>query len=150
MTHKRSSFLPYCQPLIGDAEIEEVVDSIRSGWVTTGPKVKKFEQAFAEEVGCKHAVAMNSCTAALHVALAALGIGPGDEVIVPTLTFCATANVVVHLGARAVIVDVDQHMQISPDAVAQAITPKTRAIVPVHFAGRSEERRVGKECRSRW
>src|SRR5271154_1792104 len=93
----RSSFLPYCLPSIGEEEIAEVAESLRSGWVTTGPKVKRFEQEFADYVGAKHALAVNSCTAALHTSLAALDVGPGDEVIVPTLTFCATANVVVHL-----------------------------------------------------
>jgi dTDP-4-amino-4,6-dideoxygalactose transaminase len=94
----RNSYLPYCLPFIGEEEIAEVADSLRSGWVTTGPKVKRFEQAFAEYVGVKHAIAVSSCTAALHTSLAALGVGPGDEVIVPTLTFCATANVVVCRG----------------------------------------------------
>src|SRR5690242_19112986 len=102
----RETFLPYALPTLGEAEIAEVVDSIRSGWVTTGPKVKRFEEEFAAYVGAKHAIAVNSCTAALHVALTALDIGPGDEVIVPTLTFCATANVIEHLGARPVIVDI--------------------------------------------
>jgi dTDP-4-amino-4,6-dideoxygalactose transaminase len=133
----RNSFLPYCLPFIGEEEIAEVADSLRSGWVTTGPKVKRFEQDFAGYVGTKHAVAVNSCTAALHTSLAALGIGPGDEVIVPTLTFCATANVVVHLGAAPVIVDVDQNFYISPEAVCSAINPRTKAIVPVHYAGQA-------------
>ncbi len=131
----RSSFLPYCLPLIGEAEIDEVVDSLRSGWVTTGPKVKRFEQDFAEYVGAKHAIAVSSCTAGLHVIMAALNIGPGDEVIVPALTFCATANVAVHLGATPVIVDVGVDSQISLESIERAITPKTRAIVPVHYAG---------------
>jgi len=133
----RNSFLPYCLPLIGEEEIAEVADSLRSGWVTTGPKVKRFEQEFAAYAGAKHAIAVNSCTAALHTSLAALDIGPGDEVIVPTLTFCATANVVVHLGATPVIVDVDQDFQISPDAVRQAIGPRTKAIIPVHYGGQA-------------
>jgi dTDP-4-amino-4,6-dideoxygalactose transaminase len=133
----RNSFLPYCLPLIGEEEIAEVADSLRSGWVTTGPKVRRFEQEFAEYVGAKHAVAVNSCTAALHTSLAALGIGPGDEVIVPTLTFCATANVVVHLGATPVIVDVGRDFHISPEALCRAISPRTKAIVPVHYAGQA-------------
>jgi dTDP-4-amino-4,6-dideoxygalactose transaminase len=123
--------------MIGEEEIAEVADSLRSGWVTTGPKVKRFEQEFAAYVGAKHAIAVNSCTAALHTSLAALGIGPGDEVIVPTLTFCATANVVVHLGATPVIVDVDQNFQMSTGALCRAITPHTKAIVPVHYAGQA-------------
>ena len=133
----RNSFLPYSLPFVGEEEIAEVVDSLRSGWVTTGPKVKHFEDAFAAYVGARHAIAVNSCTAALHTSLAALGIGPGDEVIVPTLTFCATANVVIHLGATPVIVDVDQDFYMSAEAVCRAITPRTRAIIPVHYAGQA-------------
>jgi dTDP-4-amino-4,6-dideoxygalactose transaminase len=133
----RNSFLPYCLPLIGEEEISEVADSLRSGWVTTGPKVKRFEQEFAGYVGAKHAIAVNSCTAALHTSLAALDIRPGDEVIVPTLTFCATANVVVHLGATPVIVDVDRNLQMSAEAVSRAITNRTKAIIPVHYAGQA-------------
>jgi dTDP-4-amino-4,6-dideoxygalactose transaminase len=133
----RNSFLPYGLPLIGEEEIQEVIDTLRSGWITTGPKVKRFEDDFAHYVGVKHAVAVSSCTAALQVSLAALGIGPGDEVIVPTLTFCATANVVVQLGATPVVVDVDHNFQISLDAAQDALTPKTRAIIPVHYAGQA-------------
>jgi dTDP-4-amino-4,6-dideoxygalactose transaminase len=133
----RNSFLPYCLPFIGEEEIAEVADSLRSGWVTTGPKVKRFEQEFATYVGAKHAIAVSSCTAALHTSLAAMNVGPGDEVIVPTLTFCATANVVVHLGATPVLVDVDQNFLISPDAVCRAINPRTKAIIPVHYGGQA-------------
>jgi len=134
---KRDTFLPYCLPLIGEEEIAEVADSLRSGWVTTGPKVKRFERDFAAYIGAKHAIAVSSCTGALHVSLAALNIGPGDEVIVPTLTFCATANVVVHLGATPVIVDVDRTGLISLDAAREAISQRTRAIVPVHYGGQA-------------
>jgi dTDP-4-amino-4,6-dideoxygalactose transaminase len=133
----RSSFLPYCLPMLGEEEIAEVVDCLRHGWLTTGPKVARFEEQFAAYVGARHAVAVHSCTGALHVTLAALGIGPGDEVIVPALTFCATANIVVHLGARPVIVDVDEYGQISVEAVRRAIAPQTRAILPVHYAGQA-------------
>jgi dTDP-4-amino-4,6-dideoxygalactose transaminase len=133
----RNTFLPFALPSIGEEEIEEVVDSLRSGWITTGPKVKRFEAQFAEYIGVRHAIAVSSCTAALHLALTAIGVGPGDEVIVPTLTFCATANVVVHLGATPVIVDVDETMQISLPEVRRSITPRTKAIVPVHFAGQA-------------
>jgi dTDP-4-amino-4,6-dideoxygalactose transaminase len=133
----RSTPLAYCLPEIGESEIAEVVDSLRAGWITTGPKVKRFEQEFAAYTGAKNAIAVNSCTAALHASLAALGIGPGDEVIVPTLTFCATANVVVHLGATPVIVDVNQNFHISPEAVCRAVGPRTRAIVPVHYGGQA-------------
>lgn len=133
----RERFLPFALPQIGDDEIAEVVDSLRSGWITTGPKVKRFEADLAAYVGSAHAIAVSSCTAGLHIALTALGIGPGDEVIVPTLTFCATANVVVHLGARPVLVDVGADGNVTPEAIRAAITPRTRAIVPVHFAGQA-------------
>ncbi|MGD0497264.1 MAG: DegT/DnrJ/EryC1/StrS family aminotransferase [Bryobacteraceae bacterium] len=133
----RQSFLPYCLPFIGEEEIQEVVDTLRSGWVTTGPKVKRFESEFARYIGVKHAVAVSSCTAALQVSLAALDIGSGDEVIVPTLTFCATANVVAQLGATPVVVDVDRNFQISLEAVERAITARTRAVIPVHYAGQA-------------
>ena len=135
----RASFLPYCLPEIGPEEIEEVVDSLRSGWITTGPKVKKFEERFAEYCGVEHSIAVNSCTAALHIALTAMGVGPGDEVIVPTMTFCSTANVVAHLGAKPVIVDIDRHFQISVDAIERAITPQTKVIIPVHYAGQAAD-----------
>lgn len=131
----RKAFIPYYVPSIGEDEIREVVDSLRSGWITTGPKVKRFEDDFARYVGAEHAIAVSSCTAALHIALVAQDIGPGDEVIVPTLTFCATANVVVHRGARPIIVDTDEHGHISLEDVERAITPRTRAVVPVHYAG---------------
>ena len=133
----RKSFLPYALPSIGEEEIAEVVDSLRSGWITMGPKVKRFEAAFAEYVGAPYAVAVNSCTAGLQIALHAFGIGPGDEVIVPTITFCATANVVVQLGARPVLVDVGEDLNISPEAVEAAITPNTKAIMPVHYGGQA-------------
>ncbi len=137
MINKRENFLPYALPLIGEEEINEVADSLRSGWVTTGPKVKKFESAVMDFVGCKHAIGVNSCTAGLHLALTAMGIGQGDEVILPSLTFCATANVVVHCGAKPVLVDIDEDYNISIDAIKAAITPKTKAIMPVHYGGMS-------------
>ncbi len=133
----RESFLPYCLPMIGEEEIAEVVDSLRSGWVTTGPKVKRFEGDFAAYTGAEHAIAVNSCTAALHLSLAALGVGPGDEVIVPALTFCSSANVVVHLGARPVFVDVDDSLLIDLDQAERAITSRTKVLMPVHYAGQS-------------
>ena len=133
----RETFLPYALPSIGEEEIAEVVDSLRSGWVTTGPKVKRFESDFAEYVGSKHAIAVNSCTAGLHIALTALGVGFDDEVIVPTLTFCSTANVVVHLGARPVLVDVGEDFGVTPEAIEAAITRRTKAIVPVHYSGQA-------------
>jgi dTDP-4-amino-4,6-dideoxygalactose transaminase len=133
----RDSFLPYALPSIDEAEIAEVVDTLRSGWVTTGPKVKRFESDIADYVGARHAIAVNSCTAGLHIALAALDVGPGDEVIVPTMTFCSTANVVVHLGAQPVLVDIGDDFNVTPQAIEAAITPRTKAIVPVHYGGQA-------------
>jgi len=133
----RATFLPYALPSIGEEEIAEVVDTLRSGWITTGPKVRRFETQFSDYVNASHAIAVNSCTAGLHIALTALGIGPGDEVIIPSLTFCATANVVVHLGARPVLVDVGLDFNVAPDAIEAAITPRTKAIMPVHFGGQA-------------
>jgi dTDP-4-amino-4,6-dideoxygalactose transaminase len=133
----REKFLPFALPSIGEEEIAEVVDSLRSGWVTTGPKVKRFEADFGEYLGCRHAIALNSCTAGLHIALTALGIGPGDEVIVPSLTFCSTANVVVHTGARPVLVDVGEDFNLTPEAIEAAITQRTKAIMPVHYSGQA-------------
>ena len=131
-------FLPYVLPEIGEEEIAEVVDALRSGWVTTGPKTRRFEQDFSAFLGDEklHAVAVNSATAGLHLALEALGIGPGDEVITTTHTFTATAEVVRYLGADVKLVDIDPAtLNIDPTAVEAAITPRTRAIMPVHYAG---------------
>jgi len=133
----RKTFLPFALPSIGPQEIRGVVEALRSGWITTGPKVQQFEQEFARYIGARHAIAVNSATGGLHVILAALDIGTGDEVIVPTMTFCSTAHVVTQLGARPVLVDVDANSLISRDAVRQAITWKTKAILPVHFGGQS-------------
>ena len=136
LTPVRSTPLPFNIPDITQAEIDEVADTLRSGWLTTGPKTKRFERQFAEYVGVRQAIAVNSCTAALHVALAAAGIGPGDEVIVPTMTFCATANVVLHLGATPVIVDVEADtLNLSPRCLEAAITSSTKAVIPVHLYG---------------
>ena len=131
----RKSFLPYALPSIGEEEIAEVVDSLRSGWITMGPKVRRFEADFAEYIGATHAVAVNSCTAGLQIALHALGVTAGDEVIVPTTTFCATANVVVQLGATPVLVDVGDDLNIDVAAARAAITGRTKAIMPVHYGG---------------
>jgi dTDP-4-amino-4,6-dideoxygalactose transaminase len=131
-------FLPFALPEIGDDEIAEVVDSLRSGWVTTGPKARRFEQDFAAFLGNEglHCIAVNSATAGLHLALEALGIGPGDEVITTTHTFTATAEVVRYLGADVKLVDIDPaSLNIDPAAVAAAVTPRTKAIIPVHYAG---------------
>jgi perosamine synthetase len=135
MTHP---FLPFALPDIGEAEIDAVVEALRSGWITTGPRTKEFERRFAQAVGARHAVAVNSCTAAMHLALEAIGIGPGDEVIVPTMTFAATGEVVRYMGARPVLVDVlpGDH-NLDPAAVEAAVTPRTRAIIPVHFGGQA-------------
>jgi len=137
MITTRKEFLPFALPLIGDEEINEVVDTLNSGWVTTGPKVKNFESQFSNYVSAKYSLAVNSCTAGLHVALRALNIKAGDEVILPTFTFCATANVVVHLGAKPVLVDVENDFNISVNKIIPALTPKTKAIMPVHYGGQS-------------
>jgi len=131
-------FLPFALPEIGEEEIAEVVDTLRSGWVTTGPKAKRFETDFSAFLGDPglHAIAVNSATAGLHLALEALGIGPGDEVITTTHTFTATAEVVRYLGADVKLVDIDPAtLNIDPAAVEAAITPRTKAIMPVHYAG---------------
>ncbi len=134
-------FLPFALPDIGEAEIAAVVDTLRSGWVTTGPKAREFEAAFAARLGeGLHAVAVNSATAGLHLALEALGIGPGDEVIVPTHTFTATAEVVRYLGADVKLVDVDAAtLNIDVNAVEAAIGPRSKAVMPVHYAGLAAE-----------
>lgn len=131
-------FLPFALPDIGEEEIAEVVDTLRSGWVTTGPKTKRFEDDFTAFLGdaSLHSLAVNSATAGLHLALEALGIGPGDEVITTTHTFTATAEVVRYLGADVVLVDIDPAtLCIDIDAVEAAITPRTKAVMPVHYAG---------------
>jgi dTDP-4-amino-4,6-dideoxygalactose transaminase len=129
--------VPFSPPDIGAAEIEEVVRTLESGWLTTGPRVRLFEERFASYLGASYAVAVSSCTAGLHLALIAAEIGPGDEVITTPLTFCATANVVVNVGATPVFADVDPTTgNLDPDATAAAITPRTRAILPVHYGGR--------------
>ncbi len=132
----RNTFLPFSPPLIGEEEIAEVVDTLRSDWITTGPKVKRFEAEFAEFIGAPAALAVSSATDAMQVALAALGVGPGDEVITTTMTFCSTLHVIEHVGARPVLVDVESDtLNIDPEKVAQAITPRTRVIMPVHLYG---------------
>src|SRR6059058_5563596 len=137
---RRSDFLPFAPPLIGEEEIAEVVDTLRSSWITTGPKTKQFESDFAACLQAPGALAMSSCTAALHTALVAAGIRPGDEVITTPMTFAASVNVIEHVGARPVLVDVEPDtLNIDPRAVAAAITPRTRAILPVHYAGHPVE-----------
>jgi dTDP-4-amino-4,6-dideoxygalactose transaminase len=133
----RDKFLVFGAPLIEEAEIGEVVASLRSGWLGTGPKVECFERDFARYLGVDHTVAVNSGTAALHLSILAAGVGPGDEVITTALTFCATVNAIIHSGATPVLVDVDPAtLNMDPDQVRKRLTPRTRAIVPVHFAGR--------------
>jgi dTDP-4-amino-4,6-dideoxygalactose transaminase len=135
-TPRRTTFLSFQPPAVGDEEIEAVAETLRSGWLTTGPRAAELEERFAEYVGARHAVALSSGTAAMHLALVGLGIGPGDEVIVPPITWPATANVVVHAGATPVFVDVrDSDLNIDPDAVRRAVTPRTKAVIPVHLAG---------------
>jgi dTDP-4-amino-4,6-dideoxygalactose transaminase len=133
----RDEFLVFGSPTIEQPEIDEVVDSLKSGWLGTGPKVHRFEEMFREYKGCGHAMAVNSCTAALHLAMIAIGIGPGDEIILPAMTFAATANAVLHAGGVPVFADCGRDsMNIDPDDIERKITPKTRAILLVHFAGR--------------
>ncbi|MDM0039470.1 DegT/DnrJ/EryC1/StrS family aminotransferase [Variovorax sp. J22G21] len=132
------TFLPFALPDIGDEEIAEVADTMRSGWITTGPKAKRFEEAFGTFLGepALHCMAVNSATAGLHLALEALGIGPGDEVVTTSHTFTATAEVVRYLGADVVLVDVDPlTLCIDAALVEAALTPRTKAIIPVHYAG---------------
>lgn len=132
----RSHFLPFARPDVDGAELEQIRETLESGWVTTGPKTKQFEEAFAAAVGARYAVAVNSCTAALHLALEAIGLARGDEVIVPTYTFAASAEVVRYFDAKPVLVDVEaQSLGMNVDLLEKAVTMRTRAIVPVHIAG---------------
>jgi dTDP-4-amino-4,6-dideoxygalactose transaminase len=134
----RKELLVYGSPTIEKAEIEEVIAVMQSGWLGTGPRVARLEQDFAGYKGIEHAVALNSCTAALHLSILAAGIEQGDEVITTPLTFCATINAIIHAGATPVLADIDpETMNIAPEEIAAKITPKTKAILPVHFAGRS-------------
>ncbi len=127
--------VPFCLPEVSEEAIDAVVAVLRSGWMTTGPQVAAFETAFGTYVGGDHVLAVNSCTAGLHLALAGLGIGPGDEVITTPLTFCATVNVILQVGAVPVLADVGPDLNIDPSSVARLITRRTRAIMPVHNAG---------------
>lgn len=133
----RENFLVFGSPMIGEEEIAEVVATLRSGWIGTGPRVAKFEEMMKGYAGAQHAVAVSSCTAALHLSLLALGIGPGDEVITTPMTFAATANAIIHAGAKPVFADVDREtMLIEPKMIERAITRRTKAVIPVHLAGR--------------
>jgi len=129
-------FLPFHRSDVGEEEVAEVVEVLRSGWLTTGPKVREFEREFAAMVGAQHAIAVNSCTAALHLALEAIGICEGDEVLVPTMTFAATAEVVTYFKAKPVLLDcTESTLNLNTDLIEKTITKKTKAIIPVHFAG---------------
>jgi dTDP-4-amino-4,6-dideoxygalactose transaminase len=133
---RRSTFLSFQPPTIGEEEIAAVAETLRSGWLTSGPRSEELERRFAGYVGARHAVALASGTAAMHLSLLAAGIGPGDEVVTTPITWPATANVIVHAGARPVFADVrDSDLNLDPDAAAAAVTPRTRAILPVHLAG---------------
>ncbi|MBS6860150.1 MAG: UDP-4-amino-4,6-dideoxy-N-acetyl-beta-L-altrosamine transaminase [Clostridiales bacterium] len=133
---KREDFIPYNLPDITQAEIDEVVDTLRSGWIAKGPRTLKFEKEFAEYLGAKHAIAVNSCTAALHISLLTQNIGPGDEVITTPMTFASTASTILHCGAKPVFADIDYRTGcIDPEEIAKKITPHTKAIVPVHYSG---------------
>ncbi|HTW93024.1 MAG TPA: DegT/DnrJ/EryC1/StrS family aminotransferase [bacterium] len=136
----RATFLPFALPDVGEAEIAEVTAVIRSGWLTTGPRVARLESEFAAFTEAKYAVGVNSCTAAMHLALEAIGLASGDEVVTSTYTFAATADVVRYFGARPVLVDVDPNtLCIDADKIEAAITPHTRVIIPVHIAGLAAE-----------
>lgn len=131
-----SEFLPFSRPALGDEELDAIRDVLASGWITTGPKNQQLEQAFCQLTGNQHAIAVSSATGGMHVTLMALGIGPGDEVITPSLTWVSTLNMICLLGATPVMIDVDRDtLMVTPEQIAAAITPRTRAIIPVHYAG---------------
>lgn len=132
MVHEQ---VPFHRPSIGPEEIDEVVRTLESGWLTSGPRTEQFEREFRQYLGVPHALAVNSCTAGLHLALAALNIGPGAEVITTPMTFCATVNTILHVGATPVLADVGPDGNLDPDSVEERITPRTRALMPVHLAG---------------
>ncbi|MGB0383215.1 MAG: DegT/DnrJ/EryC1/StrS family aminotransferase [Ardenticatenaceae bacterium] len=136
----RSDFLPFALPDLDESEFLEIKDALRSGWITTGPKTRQFEAEFAAAVGAKHAIAVNSCTAAMHLALEAIGLQRGDEVITTPYTFAATAEVIRYFDAKPVLVDVNSDdLNMCPDLLEAAITERTKAIIPIHIAGLSAE-----------
>jgi dTDP-4-amino-4,6-dideoxygalactose transaminase len=132
---QQDAHIPFHVPSIGEEEIREVEATLRSGWLTTGPRTAQFEREFSDYVQAPQALAVNSCTAGLHVALAALGIRAGDEVITTPLTFCSTIHTILHVGATPVLADIGRDGNIDPNEIARAITPRTKAILPVHFGG---------------
>ena len=138
LSSRRTTFLSFQPPAIGEEEIEAVAETLRSGWLTSGPRTEELERRFGEYVGARHAIALASGTAAMHLSLVAAGVGPGDEVVTTPITWPATANVIVHCGARPVFADVrDADLNIDPEAATAAVTPRTKAILPVHLAGQA-------------
>ena len=144
----RSDWMPFCVPDISDAEVQAVSDTVRSGWWAKGPRTIEFEKRFAEYVGAKYCVGVNSCTAALHLALMTQGIGPGDEVITTPLTFASSTNTILHVGATPVFADIDPETGlIDPREIEKKITDKTRAVVPVHYSGLAADiGEIGRLC----
>jgi UDP-4-amino-4-deoxy-L-arabinose-oxoglutarate aminotransferase len=132
----RKKFLPFSRPSIGKSEINKVTTCLKSGWITTGALCKEFEDKFCELSGSKQAISLNSATAGMHIALTVLNIGKGDEIITPSMTFASTVNMIALRGATPVFIDIDYGtLNINPDLIEEKITKKTRAIIPVHFAG---------------
>lgn len=151
MKKETASFIPFCEPWIDQKEIDEVVDTLKIGWITTGPKTRKFEKVFADYVGARYAVALNSCTAGLHLGLIALNILPGDEVITSVYTFTATAAVICHCNAIPILADIDREtLNILPEEIERKITSRTKAIIPVHIAGYPCEMRKIKEIAKKY
>ena len=151
----RATFLPFSRPSIGEPEIEEVGEVLRSGWITTGPKAAEFEAAFREYCNAEGAAALSSATGGMHLLLAAMGIGPGDEVISPSMTWVSTVNLITLVGAIPVFADIDRDtLMVTLETVEPLVTEQTRLIVPVHFAGAAADmkplRRLASEKESRW
>lgn len=133
-----SKFIHFAQPLFGKEEKKEILDALDSGWVTLGPRTREFEENFARYTGAKYAIGVTSCTAALHLSLIAAGVGPGDEVITTIFTFAATVNTIIQVGAKPVLVDIDEKtLNINPGKIEEKITKKTKAIMPMHYGGQS-------------